>query len=418
MKFFHIHKYMHTLFCVLICIALALTFSSCSFNLSGDSSSALSKQGTSASNEKKAKTTSTNNFYSYNHISNSTSKQLYSQIKAAAADINTGTISYNGSASEKEIFEALLAYKNDNPDVFWLKNSFEYYSDKYTTNIVLHYTKTGSELINAKKQFESTVNKIIKSAPENGDDYTLELYANNYITKHCKYDDEAAKSDTVLGNESDAYGVLVDTSAVCEGYARAFQLLCNKLGVDCVSIAGQTDAGHQWNCAKIDGSWYQVDVTWNDTDGKDEWSSNDYFNLTDAQIKKDHTIDPMFDDISDEEYNSGENASYNLFVPKCSSDKYNYYKMSCVTLTDIDKAGEVVNAISKAAKNKEKYFSIVIDGNLDFEETTHKIIYDSYFSGWIEKANGQNFYNPELNTTCEVYKKSTISVLTAILKYK
>lgn len=68
--------------------------------------------------------------------------------------------------------------------------------------------------------------------------------------------------------------------------------MCNKLGIECVSIAGMTgDVGHEWNCAKIDGNWYQVDVTWNDS--QDDFSNYYYFNLTDEQMYSSHRADDL-----------------------------------------------------------------------------------------------------------------------------
>ncbi len=58
---------------------------------------------------------------------------------------------------------------------------------------------------------------------------------------------------------------------VCEGYARAFKVLCDRLEIPCVltdgtAIAhlGDTAEEHMWNYVQLDGNWYAVDVTWND----------------------------------------------------------------------------------------------------------------------------------------------------------
>ena len=55
---------------------------------------------------------------------------------------------------------------------------------------------------------------------------------------------------------------------VCEGYARAFKLLCDRLNIPCVLITGTSYPSgerHMWNCVQMDdGQWYGVDVTWND----------------------------------------------------------------------------------------------------------------------------------------------------------
>lgn len=53
---------------------------------------------------------------------------------------------------------------------------------------------------------------------------------------------------------------------VCEGYAEAFKMLCNREGIPCVIVVGKSgNDGHAWNYVKMeDGKWYAVDLTWDD----------------------------------------------------------------------------------------------------------------------------------------------------------
>jgi len=69
------------------------------------------------------------------------------------------------------------------------------------------------------------------------------------------------------------YGALVEGTAVCEGYAKAFKMLCDAADIPCVIVTGtgitsKTAAGgenHMWNYVQMeDGKWYAVDVTWDD----------------------------------------------------------------------------------------------------------------------------------------------------------
>ena len=58
--------------------------------------------------------------------------------------------------------------------------------------------------------------------------------------------------------------VFLDTNnlVVCDGYAKAFSLLCNMEGIDCIRVTGKLSSeGHAWNKVKIDGIWYVVDIT-------------------------------------------------------------------------------------------------------------------------------------------------------------
>lgn len=61
-----------------------------------------------------------------------------------------------------------------------------------------------------------------------------------------------------------------DTNVVCEGYAKAFQYLCNLNGLTCYTVTGEMDGGtgagiHMWNIVTLDGYNYLVDLTNSDT---------------------------------------------------------------------------------------------------------------------------------------------------------
>lgn len=61
-------------------------------------------------------------------------------------------------------------------------------------------------------------------------------------------------------------GALLSGLAVCEGYAEAFKLICDREGIPCITILGEGGGGgHKWNYVKMDdGKWYLLDATWND----------------------------------------------------------------------------------------------------------------------------------------------------------
>lgn len=61
------------------------------------------------------------------------------------------------------------------------------------------------------------------------------------------------------------YGGLVNHTAVCLGYAAAFQLLMDLAGVECITVTGASQSStedHGWNMVRLNGNWYCVDVTW------------------------------------------------------------------------------------------------------------------------------------------------------------
>lgn len=89
-----------------------------------------------------------------------------------------------------------------------------------------------------------------------------------------------------------AGGALVDGVAVCDGYAMALDLLCYLSGIDCVRVTGSAGGqNHAWNKVRVNGSWYNIDVTWDDPVSSRPMLLYDYFLISDAAISRDHTLD-------------------------------------------------------------------------------------------------------------------------------
>ncbi len=354
--------------------------------------------------------------YSYNHLSDEKTKEIYMGISEKADRRLYFPFKVDGEVTERQINEALNAYKNDHPEVFWLTNKFSYLFENGGTTIYFFFNNNMSsvERVEAKKEFNNTVDKIVANAPKNAGDYEKELYINNYLIDNCTYDKKAAESDEIENNENDAYGALIDKKAVCEGYARAFQLLCNRLGIDCVTVGGTANENHAWNCVKISGEWYQIDPTWNDADNPA--ARNDYFNLTDEQMYDDHTPAPLYSESTVEDYEISD-VQFNIFVPQCTATQYSYYNQSCPVLKNLDDSDDIVNAIAEAASEGCDSFSFLLDESLDYSDTAYQLIYQGYLVDWVDRANGINWYSPTINDSCKVYQNERRRVITIELDY-
>lgn len=60
-------------------------------------------------------------------------------------------------------------------------------------------------------------------------------------------------------------GALVDKQAVCKGYAYALKLLLNSEGIEAAYVKQKVTMNHGWLYVKLDGEWYHIDPTWDDT---------------------------------------------------------------------------------------------------------------------------------------------------------
>ena len=356
--------------------------------------------------------------YAYSTLTDDYVKKLYNQISDNIDSEYEPSFYAEGNLSEYQITQAVEAYKNDHPEVFWLKSYYEYENFDYETGIWLTYTMSGDKLVTAKKKFNTAVDTISQSVPY-GTECEREEYIHNYIINNCDYDEEAAESEEVQGNENDAYGVFVDGKAVCEGYSKAFQILCNKADIDCVLLSGTADSdNHAWNGVKIGGDWYQIDVTWDDVDDF-IYDSHEYFNLTDSLMYEDHTLSPKYSEIDAESFLNLESWC-NFYVPKCTAEKYNYhnycYNYKYPTVSNLDDSDNVSTAIAKAAKNGEEYFVVIVDENVNYDDVYDEVR-NGYMYDWLTKANQINSDSPKLNDTCNMLYDEKSNLITFQLEY-
>ncbi len=135
----------------------------------------------------------------------------------------------------------------------------------------------------------------------------------DYIVINVDYDYDNLLADTVPESSYTAEGALLTGRAVCEGYARAFDELCEYAGVESLFVHGTADNGkqvqsHAWNQVKINGIWYNIDVTWDDPiiDESDNLTLNNvfytYFLVPDEGFRSSHFPESDCHECTDDRY--------------------------------------------------------------------------------------------------------------------
>lgn len=134
--------------------------------------------------------------------------------------------------------------------------------------------------------YEETVAQILEGCVLPGmSQWQIALSLHDYLIANASYDESEEKNS--------GYDILVNRSAMCAGYAAAYQDLLQRAGVDCLQVSSEK-MEHAWNLVCIDGSWYHVDLTWDDpTPDAAGFVSHEYFLLTDEEISAGE--DPHYD---------------------------------------------------------------------------------------------------------------------------
>lgn len=145
---------------------------------------------------------------------------------------------------------------------------------------------------NAMKLLEAAhklAEDAIKASPD--DERGMLSYINERICKMTKYSDPIPSGLDVP--QRDATGVFFNGDAVCAGYATAFKLVLNILGIENCTLNNdekpENANAHIWNYVKVGGSWYHIDATWNDNASDNTEYMHEYFMLTDDELAKKDT---------------------------------------------------------------------------------------------------------------------------------
>ena len=259
--------------------------------------------------------------YYYNQISvDPMAEKFYKAFESLAnsGELKKGSLQYdlisNGVVS-KDAVEAYVNGKDNNKlvkaygagrDAFYMDHPDLFYFNLFSTSIsagmkggqYVAYLDSSrvlstymgasinSETLvnNAIKEYNNKINQIVDEAKALGSDKEKIEFVNKYISEHNKY----GYGTKVEGNRNvdtpkaefiyTSYGAIVNNESVCEGYAKSFKAVMDRLNIPCVCVAGFADGSgkgeyepHTWNYVQVDGMWYAVDVTYNATSGKVKW---------------------------------------------------------------------------------------------------------------------------------------------------
>lgn len=209
-------------------------------------------------------------------------------------------------AAEQEgllyLYAALAAFDRDHPEVFWMNSSVIAGSSVSGDDLELFFVLSGDDfdVRTAAWRSEGAIKAAIaqrdadagailgelRAAGAAAEPFEAVRFLNRWLVEHNQYN--AALSDDLAQLQASCPAAFECVSAlsgrlgaegpVCEGYARALKVLCDRLGIPCVLVDGWALADaetnlrspHMWNYVELDGAWYGVDVTWNDTEASDD----------------------------------------------------------------------------------------------------------------------------------------------------
>jgi hypothetical protein len=258
-------------------------------------------------------------------------------------------------------------YRDDYPEHFWVEDRFSYGKLKNdAVSVFPNYNMTKTQKAMAQTKMDSAVSELLQGISGNMTQYEREIALHHRLVYRCDYVDGTYAHT--------AYGALVEKKAVCDGYARAFAILCKKAGIQCLIVRGTSSnpetgnrVGHAWNTVKLDGKYYHVDVTWDDAGNPENDDEMHYawFNVTTERILRDHKI-----------------QQDGYAIPTCTATDYCYLLQNDMTV----EALTVDAVLNRTYKRGDTYVCKVLvenSGNVDewIRKNINEILKRMGFSG-------------------------------------
>ena len=159
----------------------------------------------------------------------------------------------------QEAVNTYLQLKMTEPALFCVDNKVDCtYSGSTAKSLKLKYTVDKSKLNSMRTEMDKKVEQIANLAKDAKDDVEKARIVHDYLTSNVKYD--------VTMNSSSVYDVLMNNKGICTSYAHTYKLVMDKLNIPC-GLSTSVAMAHQWNTIKVNGNWYNVDVTYDVTGG-------------------------------------------------------------------------------------------------------------------------------------------------------
>ena len=208
----------------------------------------------------------------------------------------------------------------------------------------VYYLRTNTYIQVADDAYPSVASIIgaaVSQAKQNtnGSEYEMALYLHDWLLDQLEYDNSLKWSS--------AESALTRGLGTCQAYESAYAKLLSAAGIENAETRDTYD-GHTWNAVKLDGEWYQVDCTWDDTSDNfyaDLDQRHLYFCLTDELMANAH---PGHGKIytSDNYATRSNSLMNNYYVRNGKADEW---------------AGKYVERIQKHLDAREESFSIDAD---------------------------------------------------------
>ena len=196
--------------------------------------------------------------------------RVISAYKSYKRTVDVSACDLYNTTDSAAINNMMTEVVNETPGLFYAQRAFAKLYDEDTGKIASlelgylpYFTGAGdtvrvSRIKSVKKKLSAKVNSIVKMTDSRMTKLEKALFVHDYLIANTRYKD--SENDKYCMSE---WGVLLKGRGNCQGYSLTYGIIMKKLGIP-VRYVSSKDMGHMWNLIKLGGSWYHVDVTWDD----------------------------------------------------------------------------------------------------------------------------------------------------------
>lgn len=261
-------------------------------------------------------------------------QQLSQKEKAVYTALYNGISNYNEKVKlpfeiDGEVYSKIYCMLEKQEGSFFYIDSTYYTAQKLRESKIA--MRCDEEEYKLKLQeFEEKTSEIMRKVSECTNDFDKVHLIHDYLIENCKY---ITGEDSLYA--STAYGCIVEKEANCEGYAKAFDYIADCAGINSILVTGVTNEGenHAWNQIKVDGVWYNADITWDDTDVYGD-ERHIYLLCNDADFSRTHYA---------------ENTYFEPFP--CLSVESNYYIKNDLYISDMSSAERIIDRVTSESQD-------------------------------------------------------------------
>ncbi|MBQ3161571.1 MAG: hypothetical protein IJC04_05535 [Oscillospiraceae bacterium] len=293
--------------------------------------------------------------YSYNQLSEK-QMYIYDAVITAAERLKTDVpLSTIMGITAEEYCEVYQQIYNDEHALFYIDTKMQYAmnnSTKKLASAVIYYKYSDERILEMQKAIETEAKRVLDGVTPQMTEYEVVKYFHDYLASNVVYDETAE-------NCRDIYGVFVDKKAICGGYSKAFSYLCDKVGIETITVTGDADGeAHMWNMVKIDGQWYNIDITYAVTDSElGSYVRYDYFCVPDSMLTESRTI---YEQI--------------YTYPKAISEDCGYFvKNGLIADSWEDVRAMLINQIAEVSKTDDFVIQVKCSSRELYDEAVNKL---------------------------------------------